>query len=139
VIAVGTLEERAWAEAYVGALRELAPRKGFGFVDGWHKIGRKFWAGEQAAGYLSSYFVKGFGRKESITETVKERDLPRLVVFISRDLTQQTCVTMRNLRISRQVWAWLTGLTARPENLDSWDALVAACLLDRMPVPARAP
>jgi hypothetical protein len=139
VIAVGTLEERAWAEAYVGALRALAPSKGFGFVDGWNKIGRKFWAGAQAAGYLSSYFVRGYGRKESITETVKAGDLPRLVAFISRDLTQRTSVTMRNLRIARTVWAWLTGLMKRPEGLSDWDAVIAVCLLDRMPVPVRAP
>ena len=54
--------QRAWAEAYVGALRELAPRYGFGFVDGWRNIGRRFWPGVQAAAYLSSYFAGGRGR-----------------------------------------------------------------------------
>jgi hypothetical protein len=39
---------------YITALRKLAPRYGFGFVDGWHKVGRRFWPGVQAAAYLSS-------------------------------------------------------------------------------------
>jgi hypothetical protein len=41
VISAATPAERAWAEVYVTALRELAPRYGFGFVDGWHRIGSK--------------------------------------------------------------------------------------------------
>ena len=72
----------------------MAPRKGFGFVDGWHKIGRKFWLGEQAGAYLLSYFVRGRGLKAPITENVLAGDLPRLVVFVGCDLTQQTRCTM---------------------------------------------
>jgi hypothetical protein len=41
---------------------------------------------------------------------------------------------MRNPRIARTVW----GLIEDP-GLDSWDELVAVCLLDRRPVPARGP
>ena len=60
-----------WAEAgRHGGAGQLAPRYGFGYVDGWHKIGRKFWAGVQAAAYLSSYFAGGRGRKMAITDTV---------------------------------------------------------------------
>ncbi len=138
VIAVSTPAEVAWARSYVMALRELAPRKGFGFVDGWEKIGRKFWPGDQAGAYLSSYFVRGRGRKAPITENVLAGDLPRLVVFVGRDLTSQTGCTMRNLRLARTVWAWLSGLIEDPK-LDPWDELVAVCLLDRLPAPARAP
>lgn len=54
VISVGSPEHVRWAEAYITALREMAPRYGFGFVDGWQKVGRKFWPGVQAAAYLSS-------------------------------------------------------------------------------------
>jgi hypothetical protein len=79
VIGVRTAIEVRWVEAYVTALRELASSKGFGFVDGWRKIGRKFWPGQQAAAYLSSYFVRGRGRKQSITENVLSGDLPRIV------------------------------------------------------------
>jgi hypothetical protein len=137
VIPVSTPTERAWAKSYVTALRDLAPRKGFGFVDGWHKIGRKFWSGEQAGAYLSSYFVRGQGRKAPITENVMDGDLPRLVVFVSRHLTSVTGCTMRNLRLTRRVWAWQAGRIERP-NVGEWDLLVAACLLARVAVPPRA-
>ena len=86
VLGVSYLDELAWAQAYVTALRQMAPRYGFGFVDGWDKIGRRFWPGEQAAAYLSSYFVRGRGGKVPITENVLAGDLPRLVVFVGRHL-----------------------------------------------------
>ena len=83
VISVESSAHVEWAEAYITALRELAPRYGLGFVDGWQKIGRKFWPGVQAAAYLSSYFAGGRGPKMAITENVLAGDLPRLVVFVS--------------------------------------------------------
>jgi hypothetical protein len=75
VLAVETPADVAWTKAYLTALRELAPRYGFGFVDGWEKVGRRFWPGDQAGAYLSSYFVRGRGRKAQITETVLAGDL----------------------------------------------------------------
>jgi hypothetical protein len=83
----------------------MAPRYGFGFVDGWHKVGRKFWPGVQAAAYLSGYFAGGRGEKMAITENVLARDLPRHVVFVGRDLTRSTGCTMRNSRNARRLWA----------------------------------
>jgi hypothetical protein len=65
VISVDTADDRRWAEAYIAALRELAPRYGFGFVDGWHKVGRRFWPGVQAAAYLSSYSLVKDGKWQS--------------------------------------------------------------------------
>ena len=104
VISVESPAHVRWAEAYITALREMAPRYGFGFVDGWHKVGRKFWPGVQAAAYLSSYFAGGRGRKMAITENVLAGDLPRLVVFVGRDLTRadrlhnaQPCANARRL------------------------------------------
>jgi predicted nucleic acid-binding Zn ribbon protein len=114
VVAVGTPAERAWAKAYVEALADLAPRYGFGYVDGWHKIGRKFWPGEQAARYLAAYLVHGRGRKATLTENARASDLPRLLVYVSRDLTLATGCTMRNLRLARRLWAWRAGLADRP-------------------------
>jgi hypothetical protein len=66
VIGVGGAIEIRWAEAYVGALREMAPSYGFGFVDGWRMIGRRFRPGAQAAAYLlaTSFGVAG-GRRRS--------------------------------------------------------------------------
>jgi hypothetical protein len=138
VISVGSPAELAWAKAYVDALRELAPAKGFGFVDGWHKVGRKFWPGDQAGAYLSSYFVRGRGRKAPITENVLAGDLPRLVVYVGRHLTARSCCTMRNLRNARRAWAWQQGLIEKPP-LEEHDLLVAFCLLHRHPIATRAP
>lgn len=134
VIAVGTPAERAWAKAYVDSLGELAPRYGFGFVDGWRKIGRKFWPGEQAGAYLSSYFVAGRSRKAAITETVVAGDLPRLVVFIGREQTKRTGCTMRALRHARRLWVWLDGRGVAPV-LDGADlaAALGMLLIRRLP------
>jgi hypothetical protein len=130
VVSVATPRERAWAEAYTNALQDLAPRYGFGFVDSWEKIGRKFWPGVQAAAYLSSYFAGGRGRKMAITENVLAGDLPRLVVFVGRHLTRQTGCTMRSLRNARRLWACREGLTGPPRvSLGDW--LAAAAMLER--------
>lgn len=128
VVSVESPSHVRWAEAYVTALRELAPRYGFGFVDGWHRVGRKFWPGVQAAAYLSSYFAGGRGRKMAITENVLAGDLPRLVVFVGRDLTQATGCTMRSLRNARRLWASREGFLARgPATYEEW--LAAAAML----------
>jgi hypothetical protein len=128
VISVETPAHVQWAEAYITALREMAPRYGFGFVDGWHKVGRRFWPGVQAAAYLSSYFAGGRGRKMMITENVLAGDLPRLVVFVGRELTSRSGCTMRALRNSRRLWA-SRELLSSPPALSYSDWLAAAALL----------
>jgi hypothetical protein len=130
VLAVETPDDVKWAQAYLTALREMAPRYGFGFVDGWEKVGRKFWPGDQAGAYLSGYFVGGRGRKAAITENVLAGDLPRLVVFIGRDLTSRTGCTMRSLRHARRLWASRQGL-ADPPRVEFHEWLAAAAMLDR--------
>jgi hypothetical protein len=121
VISVESPEHVRWAEAYITALCEMAPRYGFGFVDGWHKVGRRFWPGVQAAAYLSSYFAGGRGRKMAITENVLAGDLPKLVIFIGRDLTSLTGCTMRSLRHARRLWASRQGLAAPPRvSYEEW-------------------
>ena len=139
VVSVESPEHVRWAKAYVDALGELAPRYNFGFVDGWHKVGRKFWPGGQAAAYLSSYFIGGRRHKAQITENVLAGDLPRLVVFIGRDLTRRTGCTMRSLRHARRLWA-SRNLLVDPAvvTLDEWLA-AAAMLSARRSGPARAP
>ena len=129
VLSVSTPAELAWAEAYVGALCDLAPSKGFGFVDSWEKIRHKIKPGVEAAAYLSGYFVKGKGRKASLTENVQDPDLPCLLVFIGRGLTSKTACTMRNLRLARRLWASRVGLAARPDvTYEEW--LAVAYVLD---------
>ncbi len=64
------------------------------------------------------------------TENVLVGDLPRLVVFVSRDLTRATGCTMRSLRNARRLWASREGLIEKPRlTLDEW--LAAAELLRR--------
>ena len=138
VITVSTPDELAWAEVYVTALREMARRYGFGFVDGWEKIGRRFWPGDQAGAYLSSYFVRGRGGKAPITENVLAGDLPRLVVFVGRDLTARTGCTMRNLRNARRLWACREGLSEKPWfTYEMW--LAAAAMLSGRAPQLRGP
>jgi hypothetical protein len=137
VVSVATPAELEWARVYVKALDELAPRYGFGYVDGWDKISRKFWPGTQAAAYLSSYFARGRGKKATITENVLDPDLPRLVVFIGRDLTRQTGCTMRSLRNARRLWAAREGYI-EPPRFEYAEWLAAAAMLTPRP-PTRAP
>lgn len=138
VIATSTPAEVAWAKAYLTAMRELAPAHGFGFVDGWEKVSRKFWPGDQAGAYLSSFFVSGRGKKASITENVQDGNLPRVLVLVGAHLTQQTGITMRSLRLARRLWAFREGLVDS-DGLVGWDAVTAVCVLDRVPLPARGP
>lgn len=101
VVGMKTPAERAAAHAYVVKLKELATAHGFGFVDG--KItGRP---ARESAAYLSSYFIAGSGHKAEIRETVRRRDVPPMVVYVSRELTMATGVTMRSLRHRRYLWA----------------------------------
>jgi hypothetical protein len=101
-----TAVERAWAIEYVKAMRELAPRYLFGFVDA--KPLRSPQPAEQAAGYISKYLAKW--REDGtleVSESVKAAGRS-LFNYVSSDLTRRSC-TMRTLRISRLVWAWLNG------------------------------
>lgn len=82
----------------------------------------------QAAAYLSSYFAGGRGRKMTITENVLSGDLPRLVVFVGRDLTSQTGCTMRSLRNARRLWASRQGLADSP-RVTLRERLMAAAML----------
>jgi hypothetical protein len=130
VISVESPTHVRWAGAYISALRDMAPRYGFGFVDGWHKVGRRFWPGVQAAAYLSVYFAGGRGPKMSITDNVLAGDLPRLVVFVGRHLTTATGCTMRNLRNARRLWASRNLLADQPRlQYNEW--LAAAEMLSQ--------
>jgi hypothetical protein len=84
-----------------GAAGEMPPRYGFGFVDGWHKIGRRLWPGNHAGVYLSSYFVCGRATKAALTETVLAGDLPRVLVFVGRDLTRASGCTRNAAALGR--------------------------------------
>lgn len=68
-----------------------------------------------AAAYLSSYFVKGPAWKMTLWESVTSGAMPKSIVRVSKDLTQRTRCTMRNLRWKRAVF-FIWGLdTPLPE------------------------
>ena len=136
VVGMETAWERVWALEYVKAMRELAAKYGFGFVDA--RPLRSPEPAERVARYLSKYLAKWQedGSLE-ITETVKSAGRS-LLNYVTVRLTAKSGCTMRNLRLARIVWAWLSGLIDDP-GLDPWQELVAVCLLDRRPVPARGP
>ncbi len=103
VVGYGTAREMAGARAYLTRLAELSPQYGFGFVH--HKRDKvKAQPAQGAAAYLSSYFVKGSGRKTAIWESVTSGLMPRSIIHVSKELTQETRCTMRNLRLRRALF-----------------------------------
>lgn len=136
VLAMESAIERAWAFEYVAALREIGPKYCFGFVDA--RPLRSPSRTEKAARYISKYLSKwnDDGTLEA-SETVKSAGKRRLN-YVSRKLTLQSGCTMRALRNARIVWAWREGHLP-DHGLDEREFVVAVCLLDRLPVPARAP
>lgn len=100
VVGADTFVRRQAARCYHQKLRELAPRWGFGFTDA--KISGR--PSRESAAYLSSYFISGKGDKASIRETVRRADVPPHVVYVSRELTTATGITMRSLRRNRYLW-----------------------------------
>lgn len=123
VFPLRSLRERQALDVYVQALDELRWRHGFGYVD------RGRWDPEQkrrvpmileagaAAWYLAKYLAPRQGGKLAMTETVKHRDVPRLVVHVSRELMSQTGITMRNLRLKRQIYR---AVQASPDIAGLW-------------------
>ena len=135
ILGMETAVERAWAYAYVDALHEVAPAKGFGFID--RKPLRSPQPAEQSARYLSKYLAKWrLDRSLEITETVMSAGRT-LLNYVSRSLTAKSGCTMRALRNVRLVWAWREGLIP-DHGLDPFEFLVALVLLEQS-VGARAP
>ena len=96
-----------------GAVRELAPRYGFGRRVGWDPWrGEDGASGRGAAAYLSKaarYLGKSAGDREVAAQTRRMLEaLPGVrVVTVSPWLSKRTAVTMRNLRLKR--WAWVVS------------------------------
>jgi hypothetical protein len=134
----GTNVDALWGRLYAKALRELAPRYGFGYVDT-----RPLYSApkpaREAAAYLSGYFISRRGKKAAITETVQSRVVPPLVVYVSPKLTRQTFCTMRNLRRGRRLFMYRAGVAERPPWPER-ELLEVCVVLDRLPPAfARAP
>lgn len=100
VLAFTRPDERYAAHLYAAVLAKLSPRYGFGFTERrLRPISRR-----GAAAYLSAYFVTGKRGKQTLQESVLSPDMPRSIIHVSTKLTQQTGVTMRELRFRRFVF-----------------------------------
>ena len=136
VVGLDSAVERAWAVEYVRAMRELAPRKGFGFVDAKPLASPE--PAERVARYLSKYLAKWEpDGSMQITETVTAAGRT-LLNYVSRNLTTRSGVTMRTLRDVRLAWAWTHGY-APASVLDPFDLAHAVCLLEQFSARSRAP
>jgi hypothetical protein len=136
VLAMDSPVERAWAFAYVKAMRELAPSIGFGFVDA--KPLHSPQPAEKVSSYLSKYLAKwNEDGTFEVTETVKTAGRS-LLNYVSRKLTAKSGVTMRVLRQVRIAWAWREGHL--PDGvLEPFELLFALCLLEKFTAPPRGP
>lgn len=107
VLGVETARELSGAHAYAA---ELASRRGahdFGFVDrGRRTRGRRCLEvipSARAARYVAKYLSPlGGDGKPTLSETVRHPDMAGHVLYVSRDLTALTGVTMRSLRWRRR-------------------------------------
>lgn len=137
VLAYGTGRQMAGARLYVERLAELAPQYGFGFAE--RKVRPQ--PAQNAAAYLSSYFVKGKRGKATLWESARSPAMPRSIVHVSVKLTMQTGCTMRVLRLKRAIhYVWRATLP--PDELKTVSTilqtfpgaeLVAPGDLDRAP------
>jgi hypothetical protein len=100
VVPMGTATDRHAAHVYVRHLDQLRAEHGFGFVDR-GKLGP---SGQRtlpvvppgrAAAYVSKYLTK------DAAHLVARADAPTRQVYVARELTAQTRVTMRTLRLRR--------------------------------------
>jgi len=122
--------DRRLIEAYVAALKELAPKYWFGFVD-LQRPGRG--SNYRAAAYLAKYVSKatfeGLG------------PYARRPFYVSQRLTLKSGVTMRRLRLKRwlfRVWGCEPLSPGEPMRLlDVYAALTRE--LDARPILARGP
>jgi hypothetical protein len=134
ILGVATARELAAAHTYVQALDELRHRHDFGFVD----RGRKHRGGRslevipavRAGRYVAKYLAKRQDGRIVLSATVLAADVPPLVVYVARELTGRTGVTMRSLRWRRHVHVMgydpRTGETAQSVFLGHYNRL-AAC------------
>jgi hypothetical protein len=95
-------------------------------------------AGERAAAYLSSYFVRGKAEKATLSENARNPHLPRMLIWLTPRVTRQTGITMRSRRRCRQLWAVRLGLLS-PPNWSGVELARTILLAGPWPVAARAP
>jgi hypothetical protein len=135
VLGLETAVERVWAFEYVAAMRRLAPRYGFGFVDA--DPLRRPEPAERVSRYLSKYLVKWSEDGScDVTETVLSAGRSYLT-YVSRKLTGRSGCTMRALRSVRIAWAWRAGLL--PDGaINPFDLLTGLLLLEQFELEHRS-
>lgn len=127
----GSPRERRLVEAYVRALKELAPKYCFGFVDLQRPVGRG--SNYRAAAYLAKY----------VSKATFEQLAPyaRRPFYVAQRLTQATGCTMRRLRLKRwlyRVWGCEPLSPGEPfRMLDLYAELTRT--FGARPVPSRGP
>jgi hypothetical protein len=107
VLGVGSARELAGAHAYVAHLTRLRDRHDFGFVDRGRRTGGRrsleVVPAQRAARYVAKYLSPlDASGKPTLSATVTRRDVPPHVLYVSRELTRRTGVTMRELRRRRR-------------------------------------
>ena len=123
--------DRRRIEAYVRALKELAPRYGFGFVD--LQRPRDRGSNYRAAAYIGKY----------VSKATFEQLAPyaRRPFYVAQRLTQRTGCTIRRLRLKRylfRLWGCDPLLPGQPWHLlDVFAAL--ARTFDARPILTRGP
>jgi hypothetical protein len=145
LLGVGTARERHAATRYLHYMDQLRAVYGFGFMDRGRRIAGqgstrrlRDMTGLHAARYVAKYLMKRDQAGEhEVLELVKHRDVPPLIVYVSRKLTERTGVTMRWLRekrhlhavaqpVSMEVLRDLLGATYGHDQVDDVLAAVAA-------------
>lgn len=128
VVPYATPRERARADAYVAAIKELAPAKWFGFADLNHRGGTER-APAAAAAYVSKYIGKATG----------EGLMVKRPMYVGAFLTTATGVTMRTARLKRFAYMVLADHELTPDDLSADWTPATWCTIARSVAPARAP
>ncbi|HEV2058200.1 MAG TPA: hypothetical protein VGR11_02515 [Solirubrobacteraceae bacterium] len=115
VLGYEAASQMAGARAYLARLAELAPKYGFGFVHSKREFVKAMPA-QNAAAYLSSYFVKGRRGKTALWESVQSTVMPPSIIHVSTKLTMRTGCTMRTLRLKRALFV-LWGVSVTGDEL----------------------
>lgn len=116
VVPYWTPRERARGDAYVSALKEMAPAYWFGFVDASRQWGGEN-GGARAAGYCCKYIGKSTGEQVAAGRPA----------YVGSFLTRESLITMRTCRLRRRAWHVLAAegldwldVDADPRHPSTW-------------------
>lgn len=104
VLGAETARERAWAATFVAGLRKNATSHAFGRQVDFHRSSWGPVRDRGVASYVSklgAYITKSHG----LRDLWEGHDLPGRAFYVSRRLTEQTGLTVRNLRRRSKYWS----------------------------------